>query len=154
MPTRVLLISVLAVIFFLTEALAADPDAATIKSEIDRFIKSATNRYKENQMDASARKHIVGDVNGDGNGDVVLLYDLLSPTFGYSKLAVFVADKGKLKMAHEIDLSGEADLDAVKNGKILVSGKTSGPKDPRCCPSVAYKKTYAWKGTKLVETKP
>jgi len=42
----------------------------------------------------------------------------------------------------------------VKNGKILVSGKKAGPKDPRCCPSVPYKKAFAFKGNKLAETKP
>jgi hypothetical protein len=88
------------------------------------------------------------------NGDLVLYYDLLGPTFSLPKLAVFTNEKGKLRLASEIDLDGEVNLDSVKNGKIMVSGKKLGPKDARCCPSIPYKKSYSLKGQKLVETKP
>ncbi len=154
MLKRVHWLNVVAVMLFATRVFAADPSPAIIKNQIDAFIKSASNKYKANQMEASAGKHLLGDINGDGNADVVLLYDLLGPTYSYTKLAVFVNENGKLKLASEVDLDGQVDLDAVKDGKILVSGKRAAPNDPRCCPSIPFKAAYSLKGKKLVTTKP
>jgi hypothetical protein len=154
MTKRILLPTVLVGMLSMTQAFAEDPTPATVKNQVDAFIASTTKKAQANQMQASANKYIVGDVNGDGHGDLVLYYDLLGPTFSLPKLAVFTNEKGKLRLASEIDLDGEVQLDSVKNGKIMVSGKKLGPKDPRCCPSVPYKKSYSLKSKKLVETKP
>src|SRR5438093_1867047 len=107
MTNRIFLPSVLVGMLFMTQAFGEDPSPATVKKQVDAFIASASKKAKANQMEASVNKTIVGDVNGDGHGDVVLYYDLMGPTFSLPKLAVFTNEKGKLRLAGEADLDGE-----------------------------------------------
>ncbi|MGQ0793947.1 MAG: hypothetical protein ACT4NX_07670 [Deltaproteobacteria bacterium] len=135
-------------------ARAEDPKPEAIAQALDAFIAQKSRESADNQLAASPGKHLIGDVNGDGNGDVVLLYYLLGPTFGYTSLAVFAFADGNISLKAQADLAGDADLDSVSKGKIIISGKTLGPDDPRCCPSVPYKTAFILKGAKLQEAKP
>jgi len=123
-------------------------DDAGAKAVIDKFIKS----QKIPNADASPAQHVIADVNGDGKPDIVLHWNVLGPTFGYSKMSIFL-DQGRNYRTLTTDLPGMVDSIAVKGSSILVDTKMAGPNDPRCCPSVKKRVTYQWTGQKLVMLK-
>ena len=120
-------------------------DDAGAKAVITRFMGS----QKIEGMDTSARQHVVADLNSDGKPDIVLLWDALGPTFGYSKMSVFL-DQGKNYRTITTDLPGQVETLTVKGSTILVDTLLPGPKDPRCCPTLKKRMTYQWMGDKLV----
>lgn len=140
------LIGLIAFLAPIPNALALDDSGA--KAVVSRFIGS----QKVEGMDASARQHLIADLNNDGKPDIVLLWDLLGPTFGYSRMSVFI-DQGKNYRTLTADLPGQVDAISVKGSNILVDTKVPGPNDPRCCPSVKKRVTYQWTGAKLVMLK-
>lgn len=92
---------------------------------------------------------MIVDLNADGKPDIVLLWDALGPTFGSSKMSIFL-DHGKTYRAPTTDLDGQVDKLTVKGSTILVDTKTLEPNEPRCCPTVKKNVPYQWKGKKLV----
>ena len=124
-------------------AQALDDNGA--KAVIDKFI----NSQKIPEAQASAAQHVIADLNGDGKPDIVLQWDVLGPTWSYSKLSIFL-DQGKNYRTLTTDLTGLVEKFTVNGSTILVDTKTLGPNDPRCCPTVKKRVTYQWKGEKLV----
>ncbi len=120
-------------------------DDAGAKAVIARFMGS----QKIEGMDTSARQHVVADLNNDGNPDIVLLWDALGPTFGYSKMSIFL-DQGKNYRTLTTDLAGQVENLAVKGSTIMVDTLLPRPKDPRCCPTLKKRMVYQWTGGKLV----
>src|SRR5512147_2317886 len=129
----------LAVLFALAvqmpAAYALDDNGA--KAVVAKFMSS----QKIEGMDTSARQHVIADLNGDGRPDIVLLWDALGPTFGYSKMSIFL-DQGKNYRTLTTDLEGQVDKITVKGSTILVDTMALGPKDPRCCPTIKKRITY------------
>ncbi len=123
-------------------------DDSGAKAVIARFMGA----QKIEGMDTSARQHVVADLNSDGKPDIVLLWDALGPTFGYSKMSVFL-DQGKNYRTITTDLPGQVETLTVKGSTILVDTLQPGPKDPRCCPTQKKRVTYQWTGGKLVQLK-
>jgi hypothetical protein len=115
------------------------------RSGVTRFARKVTRH----QMAWPARQHVIVDLNADGKPEIVLLWDALGPTFGYSKMSIFL-DLGKTYRTLTTDLDGQVDKLTVKGSTILVDTKTLGPNDPRCCPTVKKRVAYQWKGEKLV----
>ena len=118
------------------------------KAVIDKFIGS----QKIDGAQASAGQHVIADLNGDGKPDIVLQWDVLGPTWSYSKMSILL-DQGRTYRALTTDLTGQFEKLSVNATTIVVDTKTLGPKDPRCCPTVKKRATYQWAGGKLVMSK-
>jgi hypothetical protein len=59
------------------------------KAVIDKFIGS----QKIDGAQASAGQHVIADLNGDCKPDIVLQWDVLGPTWSYSKMSILL-DQG------------------------------------------------------------
>lgn len=119
-----------------------DPGA---KAVIARFMGS----QKIEGMDVSPGEHKIADLNGDGKDDIVLIWHALGPTYGYSKMSIFL-DQGRNYRTLTTDLPGQIENFTVNGSKVILNTLTPGPKDPRCCPTVKTRVTYQWLGNKLV----
>jgi hypothetical protein len=135
------------VLFLMTPAAHALDDNGA-KAVIDQFLKS----QKIEDAQASAAQHVIADVNGDGRPDIVLLWNVLGPTWWLPKLSIFI-DQGRNYRTITTDLVGQTDKVSVRGSSIFVDTMTLGPKDPRCCPTVKKRLTYQWTGQKLVMLK-
>jgi hypothetical protein len=138
---------VFAALFMLApHAQALDENGA--KAVIAKFMGS----QKIEGMDTSARHHVITDLNGDGQPDIVLLWDALGPTFGYSRMSIFL-DQGKNYRTLTTDLGGQVEKLSVKGSTIVVDSLMPGPNDARCCPTRKVQMRYQWTGGKLVMLK-
>jgi len=140
-------LSGLVAIFLLVPAAHALDDNGA-KAVVAKFMSS----QKIEGMDTSAREHVIADLNGDGRPDIVLLWDALGPTFGYSKMSIFL-DQGKNYRTLTTDLGGQVEKLGVKGSTIVVDTLMPGPNDPRCCPTRKVQQRYQWTGNKLVMLK-
>ena len=123
-------------------------DAAGAKQVIDKFLAS----QNEPQATADAVQHVIADLNADGKPDIVLMWNVLGPTYFYPKLTVFL-DQGRSYRALTADLNGQTERLIVKGSDILVDTLMPGPNDPRCCPTRKVKMHFRWQGGKLVTFK-
>jgi hypothetical protein len=127
-------------------AQALDDNGA--KQVIAKFLAS----QKSADGPGSAGQHVIADVDGDGKPDIVLLWDVMGPTYSLPKMTIFL-DQGKNYRTLTTDLSGQTEKLTVKGSMILVDTLTPGPKDPRCCPTVKKQLVFRWAGGKLTELK-
>lgn len=125
---------------------AAALDDAGAKTVIDQFLRS--QKLDDPQASASPGQHVIADVNSDGRPDIVLVWNVMGPTWWRPKMSIFL-DQGKTYRTLTTDLSGQIEGLSVKGSTILIDALTLGPKDPRCCPSVKTRVTYQWKDGKL-----
>ncbi|MBM3340583.1 MAG: hypothetical protein FJY56_00495 [Betaproteobacteria bacterium] len=123
-------------------------DERGAKAVIAKFMGS----QKIEGMDLSAREHVIADLNGDGRPDIVLLWDALGPTFGYSKMSIFL-DQGKNYRTLTTDLGGQVEKLTVKGSTIVVDSLMPGPNDPRCCPTIKTQTRFQWTSDKLIRLK-
>ena len=123
------------------------------KAEVDKVITDYLASQKTEQEDAQAQASAVGDLNGDGRPEVVLVWSLLGPTYSSDSLTVFSQAEGGYEPLATFPLAGEARLSSVKGGVIFINQKVLGKNDPRCCPSVKKLGKYRLAGKKIVEVK-
>ena len=123
-------------------------DAAGAKQVIEKFLAS----QKEPQAEPSEVQHVIADLNGDGKPDIVLMWNVLGPTYFYPKLTLFL-DQGRSYRALTADLNGQTQQLTVKGPDILVDTLMLGPNDPRCCPTRKMRMHFRWQGGKLVAFK-
>lgn len=120
-------------------------DAAGAQQVIDKFLAAQS----EPQATASAAQHVVADVNGDGRPDIVLMWNVLGPTYSFPKLTLFL-DAGRTYRALTTDLSGLTERLTVRGPSIVVDTLMPGPNDPRCCPTKKAQMQFRWQNGKLV----
>ena len=123
-------------------------EAAGAKQVIDKFLASQS----QPQATADAVQHVIADVNADGKPDIVLMWNVLGPTYSYSKLTLFL-DQGRSYRALTAELNGQTERMTVKGSDILVDTLMLGPNDPRCCPTRKVQMHFRWQGGKLVTFK-
>jgi len=111
------------------------------RAVVDSFIakhkrKESATEYKE------ARSIVRGDLNGDGDKDVVVLYTLenLGGTNQYVQyLAVFINRRGRLLYVTHQLIGGKnrraIESVSIKEGKINLQTQEYLPTDASCCPS-------------------
>jgi hypothetical protein len=138
--------SLLALLLLLPSAHALDDNGA--KAVINKFLGS----QKIEGADVSSDRYVIADLNGDGKPDIVLLWNVLGPTSGYTKMSIFL-DQGRNYRTLTTDMSGQVERLTVKGSTITIDVLTLGPKDPRCCPTVKTRQLFQWTGTKLVMLK-
>ena len=123
-------------------------NSAGAKQVIDKFLASQS----QPQASADAVQHVIADVNADGKPDIVLMWNILGPTYFYPKLTLFL-DRGRSYRALTADLNGQTERLTVKGSDILVDTLMLGPNDPRCCPTRKVQMHFRWQGGKLVTFK-
>ncbi len=120
-------------------------DAAGAKPVIDKFLAS----QREPQTSADAVQHVIADLNADGKPDIVLMWNVLGPTYFHPKLTLFL-DQGRSYRVLTTDLNGQTERLSVKGSDITVDTLTLGPNDARCCPTRKTRMHFRWQGGKLV----
>jgi len=127
---------------------------------VSRFIKSQESNVRGTEY-PEGRKIVTGDLDGDGNPDVAVLYTLEGAHGGndYSQyLAVFLSVNGKYVYKSHRRVGGKLernmDLKSIEGGKILFDTMEYLPKDPSCCPSKKGTTQFVLAQGKLVEAKP
>ena len=91
----------LASVLFLSPAVHAQ-DNSGAKVVISQFLSS----QKSVDGEGSAGQHVIADLDGDGKSDIVLLWDLLGPTYSSPKMTIFI-DQGKTYRSVTADLTGQ-----------------------------------------------
>lgn len=123
------------------------------KGEVDKVVKDYLASRKTEQEDAREQASAVGDLNGDGKPEIVLVWSLLGPTYSSDTLTIFSKTEGGYKPLASFPLTGEAQLSSVKGGVIFINQKVLGKNDPRCCPSVKKLGKYRLAGKKILEVR-
>ena len=131
----------LAALSVLVAPLAHALDDAGARAAIDEFLRA----QKIEQASAEPMQHVVADIDGDGRPDIVLLWNVMGPTWFHPKMSVFL-DQGRTYRTLTVDLSGQLEKLTVEGPLILVDTLTLGPKDPRCCPTVEKQLGFRWAG--------
>ena len=123
------------------------------QAEVDKVVKDYLSTQKTEREDVEAQASDVGDLNGDGRPEIVLVWTQLGPTYSSSNLTVFSQTAAGYKAVATFPLKGEAELSTVKGGVISVNQKVLGKGDPLCCPSVKKLGRYRLAGKKIVEVR-
>lgn len=131
----------------LPDAQALDERGAS--AVISKFLGS---QKLEQGASASEAQHVIADLDGDGKPDLVLMWNVLGPTWHLPKLTLFI-DQGKNYRTLTADLNGQTEKLTVKGSMILIDTLMPGPNDPRCCPTKKMQMRYQWSGGKLVMLK-
>ncbi|QVQ78227.1 hypothetical protein KIY13_05615 [Pseudomonas lundensis] len=96
------------------------------------------------------RQVIYMDLNEDGQPDAVVLFTVEGQGGGnasYQSLAGFYrSGAGWVYQGHSVVSGAATDIKASTGPRVAVSTLTSGPDDPRCCPSVESVEIYTWNG--------
>jgi hypothetical protein len=121
----------------------------TADAEIKKFLASQTTPTEG----ADAGGSIIADLNGDGTDEIVLVWSTMGPTYSHDWLTVLTASSDGYRVAASTDLTGQAQLSAVKGGVIYVEQHVLAKSDPLCCPSVVKRVGYRWRGTKIKQIK-
>lgn len=124
-------------------------DASGARAVIDKFLGS---QKLEQGATASEAQHVIADLNGDGKPDIVLMWNVLGPTWHLPKLTLFI-DQGRNYRTLTTDLNGQTEKLSVKGSNIVIDTLMPGPNDPRCCPTRKTQMRYQWTGNKLVMLK-
>lgn len=137
------------VALFLAMPAARALDDSGAKAVIAKFLGS---QKLEQGASASEAQHVIADLNGDGRPDIVLMWNVLGPTWHLPKLTLFI-DQGKNYRTLTTDLNGQTEKLTVKGSNISIDTLMLAPGDARCCPTVKKRMTYQWAGNKLVMLK-
>jgi hypothetical protein len=139
-----LLIGVAVTLCLIRPVHALDDSAA--KLVIAKFLSS----QKIPDGPGSAGDYVIADLDGDGKADIVLLWDVMGPTYSLPKMTIFL-DQGKTYRTLTTDLWGQSQKLTVMGPMILVDTLTMGPNDPRCCPTLKMQLRFRWADGKLSE---
>jgi hypothetical protein len=106
--------------------------------------KEGGTEYTEN------RQVIYVDLNGDDQPDAVVLFTIEGQGGGngsYQSLAGFYrSGAGWAYQGHSAVFGAATDIKPAGPQLVAVTSLTSGPDDPRCCPSVEAVDRYQWNG--------
>jgi hypothetical protein len=137
----------LACVLFLSLSVCARDDPGA-KAVISKFLSS----QKSVDGEGLAGQHVIVDLDGDGKSDIVLLWDLMGPTYSSPKMTIFL-DQGKAYLTFTADLIGQSQKLTVNGPMILVDTLILGPQDPLCCPTAKTQLRFLLAGGKLTEQK-
>lgn len=116
----------------------------------DQAIKTFLSAQKSEGEEPQSVGSAIGDLDGDGKAELVLLWVLLGPTYSSNTLTVFSKTAAGYKPVASLPLEGIATkLVSVKAGIIVVDQELFAKKDPRCCPSIKKQLKYRWLDKKI-----
>jgi hypothetical protein len=145
--TRLVLIAVVGLSVF------AHTTFALQQTEADEAIKRFLSSQKSDGEDTDSQGTAIADLNGDGKSEIVLVWTVLGPTYSHNTLTVFSKTASGYKPVASLPLAGEATLNSVKGGIIVVDQTVYGKNDPLCCPSIKKRVKYRWLARKISEVK-
>lgn len=123
------------------------------QKDVDKVVKDYLASQKTEQEDAQSESSAIGDLNGDGKPEIVLVWTQLGPTYSNNTLTVFSKSAAGYKPVASFPLIGEAKLSSVKGGIISVDQMGFAKGDPLCCPTVKKLGKYRLIGKKILEVK-
>lgn len=94
----------------------------------------------------------LADLDGDGRPEVVLLWTFLGPTYWHSHVAVFAQAGNAWRERGKFDVAGMPQKMSIDGRVVRIDTLVLGPKDPRCCPTVAKVQRLQWTAGKLVSS--
>jgi serine/threonine protein kinase len=132
------------------------PDEAQLLQATDRYLAGVAKALSGNEEDKSLRKVIRGDIDGDGDTDVVVQFVLI-PNAGNSAavmIAVFINDDGKFKGVTDKVVGGnhlrDFEMESVQPGRVVaVTLECPGDEYP-CENSMKRQAIIFWKNNKLI----
>jgi len=129
-------------------ASAESPPAAMWQGYANAWIASHAQRVK-GQAPKDTRKSCEGDLNGDGHGDVVVIYSIEGVGGGndwtqYATVLTSTPQGFGASTPKEVGGKSVRAVDGctIAGTTVTLDLKTYGPKDGSCCPSVPGKVTY------------
>lgn len=138
-------------------AIAAPTVAAPVAGQVDHVLQMAIEELTSTltTQDGGAeytegRQVIYMDLNGDGQPDAVVLFTIEGQGGGngsFQSLAGFYHSGAGWEYQGHSAVSGAA-TDITPGGvqRVSVTSLSSGPDDPRCCPSIETVESYSWNG--------
>lgn len=135
----------------------AQPVAEPVAGQAEAALEAAINNLiaseiaKEGGAEyTDSRQVIYMDLNEDSQPDAVVLFTVEGQGGGngsYQSLAGFYrSGAGWMYQGHSVVSGAVTDIKAAPGQQVAVSTLTSGPDDPRCCPSVQGIDIYTWTG--------
>lgn len=121
-------------------------DESAAKAVIDKFLGSQKLRQGAS---ASEAQHVIADLDGDGKPDIVLMWNVMGPSWHLPRLTLFI-DQGKNYRTLTTELNGQTQKLTVNGSSIVVDTLMPGPNDPRCCPTKKTQMRFQWAGGKLI----
>ncbi len=144
---------------------------SSIETQLDAHIKRYIDWYETTNCQTEpgstcrgteykeARRFCFGDIDGDGEEDISVLYTLESFCCGNNYqfyLAVFLNKGSKFELAASSKVGGKGErtveFNTIKDGKILLNTDEYVYGDPMCCPSGKGSAMYTLKSGKLIES--
>jgi len=129
-------------------ASAESPPAAMWQGYANAWIASHAQRVK-GQAPKDTRKSCEGDLNGDGHGDVVVIYSIEGVGGGndwtqYATVLTSTPQGFGASTPKEVGGKSVRAVDGctIAGTTVTLDLKTYGPEDGSCCPSVPGKATY------------
>jgi hypothetical protein len=136
---------------------AESPPPAMWQGYANAWIASHAQRV-HGQAPKDARKSCEGDLNGDGHGDVVVLYSIEGVGGGndWTQYATVLTSTPQGFGATTPKEVGGKSVRAVEGcsiagATVALDLKTYGPKDGSCCPSVPGKATFRFEKGALID---
>lgn len=132
------------------------PDEAQLQQATDRYLAGVAKALSGNEEDKSLRKVIRGDIDGDGDTDVVVQF-VLAPNEGNNAavvVAVFINDNGKFKGVTDKVVGGnhlrDFELETVQPGRIVATTLECPGDEYPCENSMKRQAIIFWKNNKLI----
>ena len=138
---------------FVGLSLFARAAPALAQGDADAAVKRFLASKKTAEESADSAGSAVGDLDGDGEPELVLVWTTLGPTYWHDTLTVFSKATGAYKPFASFDLNGDAKLSSVKGGVITVDQTMYAKTDPICCPTVKKMMRYRLVGKKISPVK-
>ncbi len=127
-------------------------EAKAVKTLIDSQSKEDSNRHGRAKEFVGGRRVARGDLDGDGNDELVVLFTLEQGNVWTQFLGV-LGPGSKPVARKRVGRKGDrsVELTAVTKGRIELATRRYGRADALCCPSIEGHSWFVLRGTALEE---
>jgi hypothetical protein len=135
------------------------PNKAQLIQLINGKIKSMLSKDGQEEGDKKFRKILYGDLDADGDEDVVVHYNWTftgGNGWGTSLMALTLENSEYSFASNTVvgaKMGRSTELISVKNGRINLKTMSYTEDDAACCPTIEGSAVYTLRGGQLIETK-